>query len=131
MARPLRVEFPGAFYHVTARRNERKPVHRDAVDRRRAAQRRYAHFLLERHGTVGAPGAAGEGQLLLGARRWVERMRRRVAAGPIAEVTGRTQRGARPSLSVVLAQVCRRAKVDKETLLRRRGTVLAGRGAWR
>jgi len=26
MARPLRIEFPGAFYHVTARGNEQKEV---------------------------------------------------------------------------------------------------------
>jgi hypothetical protein len=26
MARPLRIVFPGAFYHVTARGNERKAV---------------------------------------------------------------------------------------------------------
>lgn len=35
MARPLRVEFPDAAYHVMARGNERRPVFRDDVDRRR------------------------------------------------------------------------------------------------
>ncbi len=33
MARPLRIEFPGAFYHVTARGNERKPIYREDLDR--------------------------------------------------------------------------------------------------
>jgi REP element-mobilizing transposase RayT len=33
MARPLRIEFPGALYHVTARGNERKPIVRDDSDR--------------------------------------------------------------------------------------------------
>jgi putative transposase len=33
MARPLRLEFPGALYHVTARGNERKPIARDDLDR--------------------------------------------------------------------------------------------------
>ena len=33
MARPLRVEFPGALYHVTARGNERRAVFRDDKDR--------------------------------------------------------------------------------------------------
>jgi putative transposase len=33
MARPLRLEFPGALYHVTARGNERKPIVRDDFDR--------------------------------------------------------------------------------------------------
>jgi hypothetical protein len=26
MARPLRIEYPGAVYHVTSRGNEKKPV---------------------------------------------------------------------------------------------------------
>jgi len=33
MARPLRVEFEGGFYHVTARGNERQPIYRDDADR--------------------------------------------------------------------------------------------------
>jgi putative transposase len=33
MSRPLRVEFPGAVYHVMARGNERRPVFRDRTDR--------------------------------------------------------------------------------------------------
>ena len=35
MARPLRIEFAGAFYHVTSRGNERKPVFRSKADRER------------------------------------------------------------------------------------------------
>ncbi len=33
MARPLRLEFPGAVYHLTARGNERKNVFRSDTDR--------------------------------------------------------------------------------------------------
>ena len=33
MARQLRIEFPGAFYHVTARGNERKAVFKGIKDR--------------------------------------------------------------------------------------------------
>ncbi|MBI4170122.1 MAG: transposase, partial [Candidatus Aenigmarchaeota archaeon] len=33
MSRPLRVEFPGAVYHVTSRGNARQPVYRDPADR--------------------------------------------------------------------------------------------------
>lgn len=29
MARPLRIEFPGAVYHVTARGNRREPIYVD------------------------------------------------------------------------------------------------------
>jgi REP element-mobilizing transposase RayT len=32
MARPLRIEYPDAFYHVTSRGNERKEVFRDGTD---------------------------------------------------------------------------------------------------
>jgi putative transposase len=35
MARPVRVEFPGAVYHVTARGNERRKTFRGDADRRR------------------------------------------------------------------------------------------------
>jgi putative transposase len=34
MARPLRIEFDGALYHVTSRGNERKPIFKDNTDRK-------------------------------------------------------------------------------------------------
>ena len=34
MARPLRIEYDGALYHVTGRGNERKPIFRDEKDRK-------------------------------------------------------------------------------------------------
>src|SRR5689334_7369500 len=34
MARPLRIEFPGAFYHITTRGNARSAIFVDADDRR-------------------------------------------------------------------------------------------------
>jgi REP element-mobilizing transposase RayT len=34
VARPLRIETAGGWYHVTARGNERKPIFRDDADRR-------------------------------------------------------------------------------------------------
>ncbi len=33
MARPLRINYPGAFYHITSRGNERKPVFKSNIDR--------------------------------------------------------------------------------------------------
>src|SRR3990172_3163013 len=33
MARPLRIEYPGAFYHVTSRGNERKEIYKSTKDR--------------------------------------------------------------------------------------------------
>ena len=35
MARPLRIEFDGALYHVTSRGNERKPIFKDDAGRKR------------------------------------------------------------------------------------------------
>ena len=33
MSRPLRIEFPGAIYHVTSRGDRRELIYRDDVDR--------------------------------------------------------------------------------------------------
>lgn len=33
MARPLRIEYPGAYYHVTSRGNDRKAIFHDNEDR--------------------------------------------------------------------------------------------------
>jgi putative transposase len=33
MSRPLRIEFPGAVYHVTARGDRREPICKDDEDR--------------------------------------------------------------------------------------------------
>jgi putative transposase len=91
--------------------------------RRSTARRRYAAFLLDgiENGDV-KPWAAVEGQLLLGERPWVERMKRRLRARPAGrEETGGRELRVRPPLSVVLTQVCREAQVERATLLRRRG----------
>lgn len=34
MARPLRIEYDGALYHVTSRGNDRKAIFRDNADRK-------------------------------------------------------------------------------------------------
>jgi hypothetical protein len=38
MARPLRIEYPDANYHVTFRGNEFKPIFRSDADRRQLRQ---------------------------------------------------------------------------------------------
>jgi REP element-mobilizing transposase RayT len=50
MARPLRIEFPGAFYHVTSRGNERKEVFRDHRDRDKFLS--YLESATERYGAL-------------------------------------------------------------------------------
>ena len=60
MARPLRITFPGAFYHITSRGNERKHVFKSKRDREKfleyleSATQRYAavihvYCLLDNH----------------------------------------------------------------------------------
>lgn len=46
MSRPLRIEFPGAVYHVTSRGDRREPIYRDDLDR--AAQLNVIAEALER-----------------------------------------------------------------------------------
>ena len=55
MARPLRIEYPGAYYHVSTRGNERKAIFRDDRDRERLLEllaRAVEHFHLRLHGYV-------------------------------------------------------------------------------
>jgi REP-associated tyrosine transposase len=96
--------------------------------RRAVARRRYAEFLADGAATKGdTPWRLVEGQVLLGERAWVERMKRRLAGKRTQEdIVGRKSLQPRPTLSVVLTQVCRASKVDRDTVLRRRG----GRGGW-
>ena len=35
MGRQLRIEYPGAFYHVTARGNEQREIYKSIADRER------------------------------------------------------------------------------------------------
>ncbi len=55
MSRPLRCEFPGSWYHVTARGNERKNIFRDERDREPFVELLAdleARFEMEVHGFV-------------------------------------------------------------------------------
>jgi REP element-mobilizing transposase RayT len=49
VSRPLRIEYPGAFYHVTSRGNERKMVFQSARDREK-----YLSYLESAHDRYGA-----------------------------------------------------------------------------
>jgi REP element-mobilizing transposase RayT len=50
MARPLRIEYSGAFYHITARGNESKPVYKNKQDRERFLS--YLESATDRYGAV-------------------------------------------------------------------------------
>lgn len=52
MARPLRIKYPGAWYHVTCRGNERRVIFRDEKDRVRflkALEESIERFKVEVH----------------------------------------------------------------------------------
>ncbi len=50
VARPLRIEYPGAFYHVTTRGNEKKDIFRSNRDREKFLS--YLEAATERYGAV-------------------------------------------------------------------------------
>jgi putative transposase len=50
MARPLRIQYPGAFYHITSRGNERKAIFRTDQDRKKFLS--YLQSAHERYGAV-------------------------------------------------------------------------------
>jgi putative transposase len=50
MARPLRIEYAGAFYHITARGNERKDIFKSARDREKFLC--YLQSATERYGAI-------------------------------------------------------------------------------
>ena len=50
MGRPLRIEYPGAFYHVTSRGNEKKDVFKSQRDREKFLS--YLKSATERYGAV-------------------------------------------------------------------------------
>jgi putative transposase len=50
VARPLRIQYPGAFYHVTSRGNERKDIFRSTADRERFLG--YLESATSRYGAV-------------------------------------------------------------------------------
>ena len=50
MARPLRIEYCGAFYHITSRGNERKAVYKSHRDREEFLS--YLQSATERYGAL-------------------------------------------------------------------------------
>lgn len=50
MARPLRIEYPGALYHVTSRGNEQKEIFKSRRDREQFLS--YLESATERYGAV-------------------------------------------------------------------------------
>jgi putative transposase len=50
MARPLRIQYPGAFYHITSRGNDRKAIFKSNADRQRFLS--YLESAYDKYGVV-------------------------------------------------------------------------------
>ena len=50
MARPLRIAYPGAFYHITSQGNERKDIFKSQRDREKFIS--YLESATERYGAL-------------------------------------------------------------------------------
>jgi REP element-mobilizing transposase RayT len=50
MYRPIRIEYPGAYYHITARGNEQKNIYRSDRDREKFLQ--YLGSATERYSAI-------------------------------------------------------------------------------
>jgi putative transposase len=49
MARPLRIEYPGAWYHLVCRGNERRSIFKGNADRVRFLVEMHAYVLMDNH----------------------------------------------------------------------------------
>jgi chromosomal replication initiation ATPase DnaA len=76
MARPLRIAFPGAFYHVTARGDERKAIFKSIRDRQKSLAARNIELYLclkhagERLRTLGAQFGIGDASVAQACKRF-------------------------------------------------------------
>jgi REP element-mobilizing transposase RayT len=132
MARPLRLEFPGAVYHVTSRGIERRAIVRDDRDRARwldlldtvATRRRwqvYAFALMGNHlhlflRTPNANLSAGMHDLNSGYATGFNRRHRRV--GPLCQGRFKALRP-EPSVEDIERVVCEACGVEPDSLRRR------------
>src|SRR5689334_18697119 len=100
MARPLRMERAGGWYHVTARGNERKAIYRDDLDRSHFLElvgevveqfrvRVHAYVLMNNHYhlMVSSLYRTGGGTTVAGARRGLD-VGWRSGGGPPPEISG-------------------------------------------
>ena len=53
MGRPLRIEYPGALYHITSRGNERRKIFIDDIDKRRFLETPQGNLTKVMHGING------------------------------------------------------------------------------
>jgi putative transposase len=119
MARPLRIEFPGALYHVTSRGDGQDDIYRGDTDRhaflavlstfaetQRAAVSAYRRFVEDGIGEPG-PWQQLRHQIFLGSEAFVEGVRRNLPPGRDLTEVPRAQRRPRPKPLVEYARTYR------------------------
>ncbi len=114
MTRPLRVEFPGALYHVTARGDGRTAIFRDDDDRAwilsrfggsgKEARRGYARFIARGKGVKAAlPDAAGG--FIVGGEAFLESVQSHLERKrEVREHPRRERHAGRPPLTALLGR---------------------------
>jgi hypothetical protein len=134
MSRPLRLEFAGALYHVTARGNAREDIFRDDGDRAT-----FLDLLGREIGPFGGSGAAYRrfvtqgiglpsvwedlrGQMWLGDEPFRAKMQRRLGAKRRADVSRAQRTPARPNPDELLAEVAKAFDLPRHAVLDRRHT---------
>ncbi len=114
MARPLRIEYEGALYHVTSRGNAREVIFVDDKDRHV-----YRRFVRERvHSS--SPWAKVTGQVLLGSPASIRRLARRLKASEsVKEIPRRQRLAARPSLAILFPKTGFRNHAARNRMIHR------------
>jgi hypothetical protein len=92
MARPLRIERVGAWYHITGRGNDRRPVFRDDHDRQHFCELEYVEPAV-REGLERTPWEELREQVALGSGKFVEMLRRSVKGSAVSGVCRQLVRG--------------------------------------
>jgi hypothetical protein len=113
MARPLRIQFPGGLYHVTARGNGRQPLFADDIDRERFLTVLARRLQPGLQPPARAPGEPVDSRPFVGDAGVLVPVREQIGGATSVLEVPRTQRFAlRPSLAALFASVTSRDNRD-------------------
>ena len=119
MTRPLRLEYPGALYHITSRGNERRTIYWEDNDyqlflnlalfgtQKTAARRQYARFVAEGVG-MESIWSDLKHQIFLGNEAFVDRQRELLEGQSLVEVSRQPLRKSIASLEVFMRGIYER-----------------------
>ena len=117
MARPLRICYPGAFYHITARGNERKAIFNSNQDRVQflsyleTARKRYRAYV---HAEVTeSPLKKVYGQVILGTEHFIEQSCKLIKGDISTEILARKQMQEVIEPPLIISSVAKSFGVDE------------------